>query len=62
MEWALSRHEIWRYVHIMAGFVGLRVFWPPVFAKKGAPVYVWGGPSFALCVYMVGATAVIASA
>jgi hypothetical protein len=40
MEGALSRHEIWRYMHITAGFVGLGVFWVPVFAKKGAPVHV----------------------
>lgn len=62
MEGALSWHEIWRYVHITAGFVGLGVFWVPVFAKKGAPVHVWGGRIFALCAYVVGATAVISSA
>jgi hypothetical protein len=49
VEGALAWHEIWRYVHITAGFVGLGVFWVPVFAKKGAPVYVWGGRIFALC-------------
>jgi hypothetical protein len=62
MQGALSWHVIWRYVHITAGFVGLGVFSVPVFAKKGAPVHVWGGPSFALCAYVVGATAVISSA
>ncbi len=62
MEGSLSWHEVWRYLHITAGFVGLVVFWVPVFASKGETVHVWVGRVFALCAYVVWVTAVISSA
>lgn len=62
MEGALSFHQVWRYLHITAGFFGLAVFWVPVLAKKGGTVHIWAGRLFALCASVVGVTAVVSSA
>ena len=54
-----SFHEILRYVHIGAGFVGLAAFWVPLFARKGAKVHVVAGRVFKYCAYLVlGAAAI----
>ncbi len=32
-------HEILRYTHIIGGFVGLFLFWIPIFSKKGGKIH-----------------------
>lgn len=54
-------HQIMRWIHIIAGSVGLVVFWIPVFAKKGSRPHIYAGRVFVVCGTIVGVTAVIAS-
>jgi len=51
-------HAIWRTTHVVAGVVGLVVFWLPIFARKGKRLHVSAGKVFALCAWIVGITAV----
>jgi hypothetical protein len=55
-------HQGLRYAHVAAGFVGLALFWVPVFAKKGGRLHVRAGWAFACCAGFVGVTGLAASA
>ncbi|MDF1661980.1 MAG: hypothetical protein P1V97_09420 [Planctomycetota bacterium] len=50
------------WTHIIAGCIGLLVFWIPVFAKKGGKVHLFFGKIFAYCSYLVGFSALFISA
>jgi len=52
-------HQMLRWVHIVFGFVGLLVFWAPVFAKKGGRLHIRAGQIFVICAYVVGISAVV---
>ena len=52
-------HTIWRYSHIVVGFVGLFVFWIPAGTKKGSPLHIRSGKIFVWCAYYVGITALV---
>lgn len=54
-------HLILRYVHIGPAFVGLVLFWVPVFATKGGRLHVRAGWAFAGCAGIVGGTGLISS-
>jgi len=54
-------HQILRWIHIFFGFVGLAVFWAPVFTKKGGPLHIRAGKIFVVCAYVVGISAVVSS-
>lgn len=54
-------HQIMKWIHIACGFVGLVVFWIPVFAKKGSRPHIIAGRVFVICGAVVGVTAMIAS-
>lgn len=32
-------HETLRYIHMAGGFIGLALFWIPIFSKKGSPIH-----------------------
>ncbi|WP_223788841.1 hypothetical protein [Marinicella meishanensis] len=32
-------HEVFRYIHITGGFIGLGLFWVPLLSKKGSPLH-----------------------
>ena len=32
-------HEYLRYTHIVGGFIGLALYWVPIFSKKGGPLH-----------------------
>lgn len=49
------------WTHIIAGSLGLLVFWIPVFAKKGGRVHLLFGKIFAYCSYLVGFSALFIS-
>lgn len=51
--------DIFRYVHVIFGAVGLFAFWVPVFAKKGAVNHVRFGKIFVWSAYVVLAAAAI---
>ncbi len=36
MEWV---HEVFRYIHVTGGFVGLVLYWVPILSKKGSPLH-----------------------
>lgn len=36
MDWL---HDIFRNIHIIGGFIGLGLFWIPIFSKKGSPIH-----------------------
>ena len=52
--------EIFRYVHVAFGAIGLFAFWVPVFAKKGAVNHVRFGKIFVWSAYILLAAATIA--
>jgi hypothetical protein len=52
-------HTLWRYSHMIVGFVGLIVFWIPAVAKKGSPLHIRSGKVFVWCAYYVGITALV---
>lgn len=56
-----AARSVIRTSHVAVGFVGLALFWIPVFARKGGPVHVRAGRFFVYCVYYVGITGLIAS-
>ncbi len=51
-----------RFVHVLAGFVGLAAFWVPIFAKKGAVNHVRFGKVYVWSAYIVLAGAAVALA
>ncbi len=52
--------EIFRFVHVAFGAIGLFAFWVPVFAKKGAVNHVRFGQIFVWSAYILLAAAAIA--
>lgn len=50
------------WTHIIAGCLGLLVFWVPVFVKKGGKVHLVFGKIFVYCSYLVGFSALFISA
>lgn len=49
--------DLFRYTHIVLGFVGLTAFWFPVFARKGAKLHRRAGKVFVWSGYGVAASA-----
>lgn len=49
-----------RFLHVLAGSIGLAAFWVPIFAKKGAKVHVRFGQVYVWSAYVVLAAAAIA--
>jgi hypothetical protein len=47
--------------HIVAGAIGLPVFWIPVFAKKGGRLHIRAGQVFVWCAYWVTLTGLVFS-
>ncbi|MDH3224207.1 MAG: hypothetical protein OEO23_10870 [Gemmatimonadota bacterium] len=47
-----------RWIHILAGFIGLAAWWVPVATTKGGPVHRRAGKAFAVTAYLVGTTAI----
>lgn len=54
-------HRAVRLSHVCVGFVGLALFWIPVFARKGGPLHIRTGRLFVYCAYYVGVTGLMAS-
>ena len=54
--------ELLILAHVATAFVGLAVFWTPVFARKGGRIHVGAGRIFTYCAYVVTLSAVTASA
>ena len=52
--------EVFRFVHVAFGAIGLIAFWVPVFAKKGAVNHVRFGKIFVWSAYVVLAAAALA--
>lgn len=52
-------HQFLRGVHILAGGVGLLLFWVPVVARKGSRLHIASGKAFVWVAYFVSATAAI---
>ena len=52
-------HAMLRLTHIIAGTIGLCIFWIPVFATKGGRLHVASGKAFVWCGYLVAATAAV---
>lgn len=48
-----------RVTHIVAGFLGLALFWVPVFAAKGGRLHVRAGWAFVCCAGCVGVSGLI---
>ena len=46
-----------RWLHMVAGFIGLAAFWVPVFARKGSPVHKTAGKVFRYAAMLVVAGA-----
>src|SRR5687768_16182168 len=55
-------HLAMRYAHVVAGLVGLALFWVPVFATKGGRLHIRTGRAFAWCAGFVGLTGLVSSA
>jgi hypothetical protein len=51
-----------RWVHIIAGFIGLAAFWVPIFAHKGGVNHRFYGKIFKYCAYVVLSAAMLAVA
>lgn len=54
-------HSILVTVHIAVGALALVLFWVPVTARKGSPLHVRAGRLYVNCMYVVAASAFIAS-
>lgn len=54
-------HHALRYSHIVIGFLGLVLFWIPVFATKGGRLHVRAGRVFACCAAYAGLTGLLSS-
>ena len=46
-------HEALRWLHVVPGFIGLLVFWFPVFLKKGSNRHIFFGRIFLYAAYIV---------
>jgi hypothetical protein len=55
-------HQIHRGIHIIAGTMGLLLFWLPVFARKGGRLHTTTGRWYVRCVYVVAISALISCA
>lgn len=55
----MSLETILRYVHVIFGFAGLAAFWVPIVAAKGSRVHRRFGRVFAICAYVVLASALV---
>jgi hypothetical protein len=49
------------WIHILAGSLGLLVFWIPIFARKGSKLHICLGKVFVYCSYLVGLSALVIS-
>lgn len=54
-------HTVLVNAHIAVGAVALVLFWVPVIARKGSPLHVRSGKLYAAAMYLVTATAFVAS-
>lgn len=54
-------HTVYRYAHIGVGFVGLLLFWIPVFANKGSRLHKSSGKLFAVVAVFVAGTGLVSS-
>jgi len=54
-----SIHQLHRGVHIVAGTLGLLLFWIPLFARKGSRLHVLAGKWYIRTVYVVAISALI---
>jgi hypothetical protein len=61
LEYLDLLHVALRYSHVAAGFLGLALFWVPIFAVKGSPLHIRCGRVFVWMAYYVGATALVSS-
>lgn len=52
-------HQILRYTHIIFGFLGLIIFWVPIFTKKGGRIHIITGKIFAGSAYIVAISAIL---
>ena len=52
--------EVFRFVHVAFGAIGLIAFWIPIFARKGAANHVRAGKVFVWSAYVVLAAAALA--
>ena len=48
-----------RWVHVLAGAVGLVLFWVPIFSRKGSPLHKQFGRGFLWCVNIIGVSALV---
>lgn len=48
-----------RWLHVLAGAVGLVLFWVPVFSRKGSPLHRRFGRWFLGCVNVIGVSSVV---
>lgn len=48
-----------RALHVLAGAVGLLLFWLPIFSRKGSPWHRRAGRGFLVCVNVIGWTALV---
>ncbi|NKB67887.1 MAG: hypothetical protein GKR89_12570 [Candidatus Latescibacteria bacterium] len=55
-------HQLLRWTHVGAGFVGLVVFWIPVVVRKGGQLHKVCGRIFTACAYIVAGSAVLSVA
>ncbi|MFZ5841302.1 MAG: hypothetical protein ACOY3E_00250 [Pseudomonadota bacterium] len=51
--------ELLRHVHVLAGALGLLLFWLPIFSRKGSPLHRRAGRYFLWCVYLIGSTSLL---
>jgi hypothetical protein len=54
-------HQLLRYSHIGAAFLGLALYWIPIFAVKGSRLHIRIGKIFIWCAAYVGTTGLISS-
>lgn len=54
-------HSLLVNVHIAVGAVALVLFWVPAVAKKGSPLHVKAGKIYVIAMYVIVATAFVAS-
>jgi hypothetical protein len=50
-----------RYLHIIVGFIGIGLWWVPIFTAKGAVTHKRIGKMFVAAAYVVGATAMLSA-
>ena len=52
-------HRVLVWAHVGAGFLGLILFWIPVFSKKGGRIHRVTGKIFVACGYLVAVSAIV---